>query len=88
MKKKLLIGLSSVGLAAGFWACGDGTVEPMNEATDGYVKAMLETESIDFASQITDAKKSCSEDPACENEMARANGAAVQIESSETLSSK
>ena len=89
MKKKLLIGLSSVGLAAGFWACGDGTVEPLNEATDGYVKAMLETQSIDFATQVADAKKKCAEDPACENEMAKAQGSAVVIsaESSDPLSS-
>ena len=85
MKKKLLIGLSSVGLAAGFWACGDGTVEPLNEATDGYVKAMLETQSIDFASQVTDAKKQCSEDIVCMNEMAKANNGVIQIESSETI---
>ena len=85
MKKKLLIGLSSVGLAAGFWACGDGTVEPLNEATDGYVKAMLETQSIDFASQVADAKKQCSEDIVCMNEMAKANNGVIQIESSETI---
>lgn len=84
MKKKLLVGLSSIGLAAGFWACGSGTVEPMNEETDGYVKAMLETQSIDFANQVADAKKECLANPACENEMAKANGAAIQIESSET----
>lgn len=82
MKTKLLIGLSSIGLAAGFWACGDGTVEPMNEATDGYVKAMLETQSIDFATQVSDAKKKCSEDIACMNEMAKANNGAIETETS------
>ncbi|MBO4436113.1 MAG: hypothetical protein J5791_04405 [Fibrobacter sp.] len=83
MKKKLLIGLSSVGLAAGFWACGDGTVEPMNEATDSYLQAMFESGSIDFSAQVADAKKTCVEDLACQNEMAKANGTAIQIESSE-----
>lgn len=82
MKKKLLISLSSIGLAAGFWACGSGSVEPLNEETDGYVKAMLETQSIDFASQVADVKKQCSEDIACMNEMAKANDGAIQIESS------
>ena len=82
MKKKLLIGLSSFGLVAGFWACGDGSVEPLNEETDGYVKAMLETQSIDFASQVADAKKNCAADVICENEMAKAQGSAIQIESS------
>ncbi len=84
MKKKLLIGLSSFGLVAGFWACGDGSVEPLNEETDGYVKAMLETQSIDFASQVADVKKLCSEDIACMNEMAKANDGAIMIESSAT----
>lgn len=82
MKKKLLISLSSIGLAAGFWACGSGSVEPLNEETDGYVKAMLETQSIDFASQVADVKKQCSEDIACMNEMAKANDGAIMIESS------
>lgn len=82
MKKKLLISLSSFGLVAGFWACGDGSVEPLNEETDGYVKAMLETQSIDFASQVADAKKNCAADVTCENEMAKAQGSAIQIESS------
>jgi hypothetical protein len=84
MKKKLLISLSSIGLAAGFWACGSGSVEPLNEDTDGYVRAMLETQSIDFASQVADAKKQCSEDIACMNEMAKANDGAIMIESSAT----
>lgn len=84
MKKKLLISLSSFGLVAGFWACGDGSVEPLNEETDGYVKAMLETQSIDFASQVADVKKQCSEDIACMNEMAKANDGAIMIESSAT----
>ena len=82
MKKKLLISLSSFGLVAGFWACGDGTVEPLNEETDGYVRAMLETQSIDFASQVADAKKNCAADVICENEMAKAQGSAIVIESS------
>lgn len=82
MKKKLLISLSSFGLVAGFWACGDGSVEPLNEETDGYVRAMLETQSIDFASQVADVKKQCSEDIACMNEMAKANDGAIMIESS------
>ena len=82
MKKKLLISLSSFGLVAGFWACGDGSVEPLNEETDGYVKAMLETQSIDFASQVADAKKNCAADVTCENEMAKAQGSAILIESS------
>lgn len=85
MNKKLLIGVSSAALALGFWACGSGTVEPMDMNTDDYVKAMLESNSIDFNTQVADAKKSCKEDPVCENEMAKAQGSAIEIESSETL---
>jgi len=83
MNKKLLIALSSVGVAAGFWACGSGSVEPMSD-DDSYVQAMLDQGAIDFAVQVADAKASCASDPACESEMAKAQGAAVMIESSST----
>ena len=83
MKKKLLIGVSLIGLAAGFWACGEGTVEPLSEQ-DGYVKAMMETGSIDFAVQVKESKEKCALDPVCMNEAARQQGAAMIEESSET----
>lgn len=85
MKRKLLIGISSFGLAAGFWACGEGQIEPMNPDTDEYVQAMLQNNAIDFTTQIADAKQMCNEDIACMNEMAKANNGAIQIESSETF---
>lgn len=85
MKRKLLIGISSFGLAAGFWACGEGQIEPMNPDTDEYVQAMLQNNAIDFTTQIADAKQMCNEDIACMNEMAKANNGAIQIESSETI---
>ena len=85
MKKKLLIGLSSIGLAAGFWACGSGSVEPLNDETDGYVQALLESGAIAFTSQVTDAKKKCVDDPACESEMTRANNGQVDVETSTSI---
>ena len=66
MNKKLLIALSSIGVAAGFWACGSGSIEPMDDA-DGYVKAMLETGALDF--NVTEAMDSCVADFACKGKM-------------------
>ena len=82
MNKKLLIALSSIGLAAGFWACGEGAVEPMN-GDDDFVKAMLPT--IDFSIQVKSSKEQCSLDPICSNEAAREQGAALAAESSSEL---
>ena len=87
MNKKLLIGISSAAVALGFWACGSGTVEPMDPNTDDYVKAMLETGSIPFETQVNDAKTKCALDPVCENEMARAQGSAIVLSSSEEITS-
>ena len=87
MNKKLLIGISSAAVALGFWACGSGTVEPMDPNTDDYVKARLETGSIPFETQVNDAKTKCALDPVCENEMAGAQGSAVVLSSSEEITS-
>lgn len=85
MNKKLLMGISSIGVAAGFWACGGGAVEPLDQDTDGFVQAMLETGSIDFAVQVKPSKQQCSLDPVCSNEAARQQGAVLAAESSEAL---
>ena len=85
MNRKLLIGISSVGVAAGFWACGSGTVEPLDQDTDGFVQAMLETGSIDFAVQVKPSKEQCALDPVCSNEAARQQGAVLATESSSEL---
>lgn len=79
MNKKLLIGLSSIGIAAGFWACGEGSIEPMDEGTDVYVDAMLGT--LDFNTQVDDAMKKCNEDIVCMNEMAKAAHSAIELSS-------
>ena len=83
MNKKLLIGLSAIGIAVGFWACGEGAIEPPGETTDNYVKAMLP--SIDFEVQVNDAKTKCALDPVCESEMAKAQGSAIILSSSEEI---
>ena len=66
MNKKLLIGLSSIGMAAGFWACGSGSIEPMADDTDVFVEAMLN--NLDFSTQINDAMSKCNEDIVAESE--------------------
>lgn len=83
MNKKLLIGFSAIGIAVGFWACGEGAIEPPGETTDNYVKAMLP--SIDFDVQVNDAKTKCALDPVCESEMAKAQGSAIILSSSEEI---
>ncbi len=85
MKKKLLIGLSAIGVAAGFWACGSGTVEPMN-ADDDFIRAMLNAEEggLQLSTQIEKAKNQCTEDLECYNEMIKANGRELESSSSET----
>ena len=87
MNKKLLIGLSSIGIAAGFWACGDGAIDPMNEETDVFVDAMLTT--LDFASQTEKAMTQCNDDPKCLDAMTKAAHGVVQLSSDsyETLPS-
>ena len=84
MKKKLLIGLSAIGVAAGFWACGGGTVEPMN-ADDDFIRAMLNAEEggLQLSTQIEKAKNQCTEDLDCYNEMIKANGRELESSSSE-----
>ena len=83
MNKKLLIGLSSIGMAAGFWACGSGSIEPMADDTDVFVEAMLG--NLDFSTQINDAMSKCNEDIVCMNEMAKAAHGAVELSSESTL---
>ena len=85
MKKKLLIGLSAIGVAAGFWACGSGTVEPMN-ADDDFIRAMLNADEggLQLSTQIEKAKNQCTEDLECYNEMIKANGRELESSSSET----
>ena len=84
MKKKLFIGLSAIGVAAGFWACGGGTVEPMN-ADDDFIRAMLNAEEggLQLSTQIEKAKNQCTEDLECYNEMIKANGRELESSSSE-----
>lgn len=72
MNKKLLITLSSIGVAAGFWACGGGTIEPMDDA-DGYVKAMLDSQDgSGLTFDVGDAVEKCEADFGCKGEMDRA----------------
>ena len=89
MNKKLLIGLSSMALVAGFWACGEGSVEVIEEQSDDeMIQALLSTGNMNFgASDIKKAKDACMNDIACFNEMTKAQGAAIVESSSEEASS-
>ena len=80
MNKKLLISLSAIGIAAGFWACGSGTVEPMSESDD-LLWNMMETQ--DFTPYIALAKDSCAQEKDCASEMEKARGSAIEQSSSE-----
>ena len=85
MNKKLLIGLSSMALVAGFWACGEGSVEVIEEQSDDeMIQALLSTGNMNFgATDIKKAKEACMNDFECFNEMTKAQGAAIVESSSE-----
>ena len=67
MNKKILIGLSVVGAAAGFWACGDGDV--ITKGGEDEMVLAAYTLGTDEESTMKDLVKaamdSCSADPAC-----------------------
>ena len=85
MNKKLLIVLSSMALVAGFWACGEGSVEVIEEQSDDeMIQALLSTGNMNFgATDIKKAKDACMNDFECFNEMTKAQGAAIVESSSE-----
>ncbi len=84
--KKILIAISAIGVAAGFWACGSGAVEPPNES-DGTARSIMDSHLVEdpfgFSAQISKSKELCSADVDCLNEMAKANGKALEMSSSE-----
>lgn len=84
--KKLLFAFSAIGVAAGFWACGSGAIESPN-AADGTAQSLLESQLVEdpfgFSAQINKSKELCSADVECLNEMAKANGKALEMSSSE-----
>ena len=71
MNKKILIGLSVVGAAAGFWACGDGDV--ITKGGEDEMVLAAYTLGSDEESTMKDLVKaamdSCSVDPACAAKM-------------------
>ena len=92
MNKKLLIGLSSVGVVASFWACGGGPVQSFDDDNypAGGVQALIDLayeqgNSYDFAfpASIDTVKKKCVKDSACADEMVRAQGKLLEMSSSE-----
>ena len=92
MNKKLLIGLSSVGVVASFWACGGGPVQSFDDDSypAGGVQALIDLayeqgNSYDFAfpASIDTIKKKCAQDSVCADEMVRAQGKLLEMSSSE-----
>ncbi len=71
MNKKILIGLSVVGAAAGFWACGDGDV--ITKGGEDEMVLAAYTLGTDEESTMKDLVKaamdSCSADPTCAAKM-------------------
>ena len=88
MNKKILTGLSVFALVAGFWACGDGSVEALND-DDMTVKGFLDDSEVgskDSTSSgssffkpedVEAAKQACLADEACNKAMSAASGAEV-----------
>ena len=89
MNKKILIAISAIGVAAGFWACGSGPIEPPNLADDtlnAFLKNKGEIGDNDpfgLTPQISKSKELCAENLDCLEEMTKANGKALQMSSSE-----
>ena len=96
MNKKILTGLSVFALVAGFWACGDGSVEALND-DDLTVKGFLEDSELDEKDStlsgssffkpedVEAAKTACLEDEGCKKAMDKATGEEVVPESEASI---
>ena len=69
MNKKILVGVSAIFVAAGFWACGNGDI-----ITKGEDEKTAEIVDEEMINQLKDkAIKDCQESPECEAKMADAD---------------
>ena len=96
MNKKILTGLSVFALVAGFWACGDGSVEALND-DDLTVKGFLDDSELDEKDStlsgssffkpedVEAAKTACLEDEGCKKAMDKATGEEVVPESEASI---
>ena len=84
MKRKIFAGLSAFALVAGFWACGDGSVEALND-DDLTVKGFLEDSDVDTTAKsgffkpedVETAKADCLLNERCKAAMDKAAGDSV-----------
>ena len=84
MKRKIFAGLSAFALVAGFWACGDGSVEALND-DDLTVKGFLEDSDVDTTAKsgffkpedVETAKADCLLNEKCKAAMDKAAGDSV-----------
>ena len=69
MNKKILMGLSALGVAAGFWACGDGAVETMGNDDEIALANYGEFNPEGMSNLVQGAMAACEADPACAAKM-------------------
>ena len=87
MNKKLLISLSSVAIAASFWACGEGEIVAYDKNSPaGIIGDMVKdnpSAALPFAGMVDEVKDSCVHDSACADEMTKAQGHLLEMSSNE-----
>ena len=69
MNKKILVGLSIFGIAAGFWACGDGSIEAKSGDDELALANYGEFNPEGMANLVQGAMSDCEADPACQAKM-------------------
>lgn len=65
MNKKILVGLSILGVSVGFWACGDGSVEAKSGDDELALLNYGEFNEGGMAGLVSGAMSECEADPAC-----------------------
>jgi hypothetical protein len=69
MNKKILVGLSILGVSVGFWACGDGSVEAKSGDDELALLNYGEFNEGGMAGLVSGAMSECEADPACAAKM-------------------
>ena len=69
MNKKILLGLSVLGMSAAFWACGDGSIEALNSDDDVALVNYGEFNPGAMNTLVSGATEACTADPECAAKM-------------------
>lgn len=69
MNKKILLGLSVLGMSAAFWACGDGSIEALNSDDDVALVNYGEFNPEAMRTLVSGATEACTADPECAAKM-------------------